>query len=83
MGQESWLSTDFGRHPTAAYRLTTVEGTKSTGEIPMPPPDLDDLPEPHELRTRLSAHRPLDWGDPLPDKAQIATEFGKIGRAHV
>jgi hypothetical protein len=43
----------------------------------MPPPDLDDLPEPHELRARLSTDRPLDWGDPLPTKAQIATEFGE------
>jgi hypothetical protein len=43
----------------------------------MPPPELDDLPEPRELRTRLSADRPIDWGDPLPSKAQIAAEFGE------
>ncbi|QNE18378.1 hypothetical protein F1D05_11325 [Kribbella qitaiheensis] len=42
----------------------------------MPPPELDDLPEPHDLHNRLSADRPLDWGDPLPSKAQIAAEFG-------
>jgi hypothetical protein len=71
------LSTDFGTHPTAPHRLTTVETTKSTGEIPMPPPELDDLPEPHELRAHLSADRPLDWGDPPPTKAQIAAEFGE------
>ncbi|WP_112244069.1 hypothetical protein [Kribbella monticola] len=43
----------------------------------MPPPDLDDLPEPHDLHARLTTHRPLDWGDPLPTKAEIAAEFGE------
>ena len=41
----------------------------------MPPPDLDDLPEPHDLRARLTTNRPLDWGDPLPTKAQIAASY--------
>lgn len=37
---------------------------------------LEDLPEPAELHARLSAHRPLDWGDPIPTKAEIAAQYG-------
>ncbi|TDU91611.1 hypothetical protein EV138_5220 [Kribbella voronezhensis] len=41
----------------------------------MPPPELDDLPEPRDLHARLTTHRPLDWGDPLPTKTEIAVQF--------
>ncbi|GAA1686573.1 hypothetical protein GCM10009745_33970 [Kribbella yunnanensis] len=37
---------------------------------------LEDLPEPAELHARLSARRPLDWGDPIPSKAEIAAQYG-------
>lgn len=37
---------------------------------------LEELPEPHELHARFSAHRELDWGDPVPLKKVIAEEFG-------
>ncbi|TDW19376.1 hypothetical protein [Kribbella kalugense] len=35
-----------------------------------------DLPEPADLYARLTARRPLDWGDPIPTKAQISAEYG-------
>jgi hypothetical protein len=44
--------------------------------MPPAPPDLEGLPEPHELHARFSAEYPLNWGDPLPTTAQIAAEFG-------
>lgn len=37
---------------------------------------LSSLPEPVEIHARFADRYPLDWGDPLPTKAQIATEFG-------
>ncbi|WP_350273931.1 hypothetical protein [Kribbella sp. HUAS MG21] len=37
---------------------------------------LDNLPEPAELHARLSERRPLDWGDPIPSKAEIAAAYG-------
>jgi hypothetical protein len=42
----------------------------------MPPPGLDHLPEPTTLHASLSSQRPLDWGDPIPSKNEIAAEFG-------
>jgi len=38
---------------------------------------LEDLPEPAELHARLSARRPLDWGSPIPTKAEIAAQYGE------
>jgi hypothetical protein len=35
------------------------------------------LPEPAELHARLNTRRPLDWGDPIPTKKEIAAEFGQ------
>ena len=40
------------------------------------PTGLNDLPEPADLHARLSARRPLDWGDPIPSKAELAAEYG-------
>jgi hypothetical protein len=37
---------------------------------------LNDLPEPADLHAWLSASRPLDWGDPIPTKAEIAAKYG-------
>lgn len=34
------------------------------------------LPEPAVLHELLSRHHPLDWGDPLPTKADLVTAFG-------
>ncbi|WP_328991749.1 hypothetical protein OG394_36110 [Kribbella sp. NBC_01245] len=34
------------------------------------------LPEPAALHTLMSRHHPLDWGDPLPTKAELVTAFG-------
>lgn len=34
------------------------------------------LPEPAVLHEVLSRHHPLDWGDPLPTKADLVTAFG-------
>jgi predicted RNA binding protein YcfA (HicA-like mRNA interferase family) len=42
------------------------------------PPDLEGLPEPHELHARYSTRYPLDWGESLPTAAQIAKEFGVV-----
>jgi hypothetical protein len=39
-------------------------------------PGFDDLPEPAELHARLVRTRPLDWGDPIPTKAEIADMYG-------
>jgi hypothetical protein len=39
-------------------------------------PGLDDLPEPADLHARLTRTRPLDWGDPIPTKAEIAGLHG-------
>ncbi|MFD7156027.1 hypothetical protein ACFV9C_15580 [Kribbella sp. NPDC059898] len=39
-------------------------------------PGLDDLPEPADLHARLTRARPLDWGEPIPTKAQIAGLYG-------
>lgn len=44
--------------------------------MPSAPPTLEGLPEPHELHARIAQHRPLDWGDPIPSKDEIAHEFG-------
>jgi hypothetical protein len=38
--------------------------------------DLRDLPEPAELHRALSRHHALNWGEPLPTKAQLVAEFG-------
>ncbi|HET6295315.1 MAG TPA: hypothetical protein VFG33_18160 [Kribbella sp.] len=46
----------------------------------MPPPGptgLEHLPEPSALHASLSARRPLDWGDALPTKEDIAAKFGQ------
>lgn len=37
---------------------------------------LNNLPEPADLHARLSERRPLDWGDPVPSKAEIAAKYG-------
>jgi hypothetical protein len=37
---------------------------------------LRDLPEPADLHARLSASRPLDWGDSIPTKADIEAKYG-------
>ncbi|MBP2350438.1 hypothetical protein JOF29_001521 [Kribbella aluminosa] len=37
---------------------------------------LDDLPEPGDLHARLARTRPLDWGEPIPTKAEIAGLYG-------
>jgi hypothetical protein len=37
----------------------------------------DRLPEPAELHAHLSARRELDWGDPLPTRAQISAAYGQ------
>ncbi|GAA1601866.1 hypothetical protein GCM10009789_65070 [Kribbella sancticallisti] len=42
----------------------------------MPPPGLAHLPEPKDLHAQLNSGRPLDWGDPVPTKDEIAAEFG-------
>jgi hypothetical protein len=45
----------------------------------MPPPGptgLEDLPEPAALHARFSANGPVNWGDQLPSKKEIAAEFG-------
>ncbi|MFC0629098.1 hypothetical protein [Kribbella deserti] len=41
----------------------------------MPSP-LHHLPEPAALHAELSRQHPLDWGDPLPTKAELAAAFG-------
>lgn len=33
-----------------------------------------DLPEPADLHARLSDRHPLDWGDPIPTRAEISAE---------
>lgn len=45
--------------------------------------DLRALPEPTDLHARFAAQRALQWGHPLPTKAEIAAEFGPLatGRA--
>ncbi|TWD74757.1 hypothetical protein FB561_6188 [Kribbella amoyensis] len=44
----------------------------------MPPDDgLQGVPEPEELHARLNTGHALNWGDPVPSKQEIATEFGK------
>ncbi|GAA1588831.1 hypothetical protein [Kribbella karoonensis] len=40
------------------------------------PSGLDDLPEPGDLHARLTRTRPLDWGKPIPTKAEIAGLYG-------
>jgi hypothetical protein len=40
------------------------------------PSGLHALPEPAQLHRALSLHHGLNWGDPLPTKAQLAAEFG-------
>jgi len=37
---------------------------------------LTDLPEPADLHARLSVKRPLDWGRPIPTKADLAAAYG-------
>jgi hypothetical protein len=37
---------------------------------------LHDLPEPADLHAQLSTDHPLDWGNPVPTKAEIATQYG-------
>ncbi|TCC39454.1 hypothetical protein [Kribbella sindirgiensis] len=39
-------------------------------------PGLDDLPEPAGLHAPLIRTRPLDWGEPIPTKAEIADAYG-------
>lgn len=39
---------------------------------------LDDLPEPAALYQVFAAHYPLDWGEPLPTKAELAAKFGGL-----
>ncbi|MFK4087481.1 hypothetical protein ACI2LF_25455 [Kribbella sp. NPDC020789] len=39
-------------------------------------PGLQDLPEPAELHARLTARHPLDWGNPIPTKAELAAHHG-------
>lgn len=40
------------------------------------PTALNHLPEPTELHAWLSTTRPLDWGTPIPTKAEIAAAYG-------
>jgi hypothetical protein len=40
------------------------------------PSGLNSLPEPVDLHAWLSARRHLDWGDPIPSKAEIAAKYG-------
>jgi hypothetical protein len=40
------------------------------------PPGLQDLPETTDLHAHLSAPHPLDWGNPIPTKAEIAALYG-------
>ena len=40
------------------------------------PSGLNRLPEPVDLHAWLSGQRPLDWGDPIPSKAEIAATYG-------
>jgi hypothetical protein len=44
--------------------------------MPTGPSGLEGLPEPAHLHARLSTHRSLDWGDPIPSMKDIATELG-------
>jgi hypothetical protein len=37
---------------------------------------LNDLPEPADLHALLSVKRSLDWGEPIPAKAEIAADYG-------
>jgi hypothetical protein len=37
---------------------------------------LNNLPEPADLHAWLSDQRPLDWGDPIPTKSEIAAQYG-------
>lgn len=48
--------------------MNTAGGTR--------PADLPNLPEPAALHAELARHHPLNWGDPLPTKEQLAAEFG-------
>lgn len=45
------------------------------------PVSLEELSEPYELHVWFSAHRELDWGDPVPSKKEIAEEFGVVATA--
>ncbi|RZT19802.1 hypothetical protein EV649_2941 [Kribbella sp. VKM Ac-2569] len=38
---------------------------------------MNNLPEPADLHAWLSERRPLDWGDPIPTKAEIAAKYGE------
>lgn len=37
---------------------------------------LNNLPEPEDLHALVSGRRPLDWGDPIPSKAELAAKYG-------
>ncbi|MGZ0151712.1 hypothetical protein ACXJJ3_31965 [Kribbella sp. WER1] len=37
---------------------------------------LNKVPEPADLHAWLAGRRPLDWGDPIPSKAEIAEKYG-------
>lgn len=41
-----------------------------------PQRSLNNLPEPAALHVAFSTHHPLNWGNPLPTKAQLAATFG-------
>ncbi|WBQ07137.1 hypothetical protein [Kribbella sp. CA-293567] len=38
---------------------------------------LEDLPEPAALHRRLARHHPLNWGDPVPTKAELLSAHGQ------
>lgn len=65
------LSTDPISHPTTPPQLPTVE------EIPTNPGDrMNHLPEPADLHAWLTSQHPLDWGNPIPTKAELAATYG-------
>lgn len=48
--------------------MTTTGGAEPAG--------LRNLPEPADLHAVLARNRPVNWGHPLPTKAELVAEFG-------
>jgi hypothetical protein len=42
----------------------------------------DELPEPGDLHSRASRERELDWGEPLPTRADLSSAYGADAATH-
>jgi hypothetical protein len=43
---------------------------------------MEHLPEPVDLHRLFNEMHPLNWGDPIPTKAELVEEFGELATGH-